>query len=110
MVPRVTPMAFWHAIGVTPAAKQLTAIIAGSIAGLMAIAGLAILAVRRLGDVRIFATSKPMDIVVMLLLLVQLSLGLATVPVSASHPDGAEMLKLVDWAQHIWTFRPGAAD
>jgi nitrate reductase gamma subunit len=89
--------------------KQLTALIAGAIAGLIAIVGLLILAARRLGDVRILATSKPMDIVIMLLLLAQLGLGLASIPVSADHPDGTEMLKLVDWAQRIWTFRSGAA-
>jgi nitrate reductase gamma subunit len=44
------------------------------------------------------------------LLLVQLALGLLTIPFSAQHLDGAEMLKLVGWAQRIWTFQGGAAD
>jgi len=106
----LTPLEVWHALGVTPGTKQLTAVIAGGIAGTMAIVGLGMLAVRRLGDARVLATSKPMDLVVMFLLLIQLLLGLASIPVSAAHLDGSEMLKLVSWAQHIWTFRPGAAD
>ena len=109
LVGLLTPLEVWHALGVTPAMKQLTAIIAGAIAGLTAIVGLAMLTARRLGDARVLATSKPMDIVIMLLLLAQLALGLASIPVSAGHLDGAEMLKLVDWAQRIWTFRSGAA-
>ena len=44
------------------------------------------------------------------LFLVQVLIGLATIPVSAQHLDGSEMLKLMDWAQRIWTFRSGAAD
>ena len=46
----------------------------------------------------------------LVLFLVQVLIGLATIPVSAQHLDGSEMLKLMDWAQRIWTFRSGAAD
>ena len=51
-----------------------------------------------------------MDIVILLLLLGQLVLGLTTIPLSLQHLDGTEMLKFMDWAQRIWTFRGGAAD
>ena len=105
----LTPLSVWHALGVTPAMKQMTAIIAGAIAGSMAILGGLMLAARRLGDARILATSQPMDIVILLLLIAQLGLGLGSIPVSLQHTDGSEMLKLVDWAQRIWTFQPGAA-
>ena len=40
----------------------------------------------------------------------QLALGLATIPVSAQHLDGHEMVKFMEWAQGIFTFRAGAAD
>ena len=66
--------------------------------------------VQRVGDARIRATSKPMDVVILVLLLVQLALGMLTIPFSAQHLDGAEMLKLVGWAQRIWTFQGGAAE
>ena len=105
-----TPLAVWHALGVTPADKQMVAMVAGGIAGILCFAGLVMLLQRRLVDPRIRVTSKPMDIVVLVLLLVQVSLGLLSITVSWAHLDGAEMLKLVEWAQHIVTFRAGAAD
>ena len=55
------------------------------------------------------ATTRPMDLAVLYLLLSQLLLGLYSITVSAQHRDGAEMLKLVFWAQHIVTFRGDAA-
>lgn len=51
-----------------------------------------------------------MDVFILLLLATQLALGLATIPLSLQHLNGGEMLKLVEWAQHIVTFRAGAAD
>lgn len=105
----LTPLAVWHVLGVTPAAKQMVAMVAGGIAGVMCFVGLVMLLHRRLVDPRIRVTSKPMDIVVLVLLLVQLSLGLLSITVSWAHLDGAEMLKLVEWAQRIVTFRDGAA-
>jgi len=103
------PLAFWHAIGLTPAAKQLVAMAGGGVAGATALAGLALLLHRRLTEARIRATSRPMDLAVLYLLLAQLLLGLYSITVSARHLDGAEMLKLVAWAQHIVTFRGDAA-
>ena len=47
---------------------------------------------------------------ILLVLYVQLILGLATIPFSAAHPDGSSMIALANWAQHIVTFRAGAAD
>ena len=69
-----------------------------------------VLIIRRLTDPRIRATSSPADIMILLVLYVQLILGLATIPASAQHPDGSSMIALANWAQHILTFRSGAAD
>ena len=91
-------------------AKQLLAMISGGIAGALAFLGLTLLLHRRLADPRIRATSSAMDITVVLLLWIQLALGLATIPFSAHHLDGSMMLLLAEWAQHIVTFRSGAAD
>ena len=105
-----TPLTVWHALGVTPADKQMVAIVAGGVAGTLAFIGLLLLLHRRLVDPRIRVTSRPMDIVVLLLFLVQLGLGLLSITVSWAHLDGAEMLKFMDWAQRIVTFRGGAAE
>jgi nitrate reductase gamma subunit len=106
----LTPIAVWHAIGVSPPEKQMTAMVAGGIFGLMCVIGLAMLLARRLSDPRIRTTSKPMDIIVLVLLFAQVILGLGGIPISAQHPDGSEMLKFMEWTQRIWTFRGGAAD
>lgn len=105
----LTPQWVWHAIGLTLPAKQMLSITAGGVAGVMGFVGLVMLLHRRLADPRIRATSRPMDILVLVLLLAQLALGLFSITVSWAHLDGSEMLKFMDWAQRIVTFREGAA-
>ena len=102
----LTPPELFHALGVSAAAKQLLAVIAGSIFGLMCFAGLTLLVQRRLTDPRIRATSSRMDIVILLLLYAQLILGLLTVPASLMHLDGHNMLLLMQWARNVVTFDP----
>ncbi|MCC7219445.1 MAG: respiratory nitrate reductase subunit gamma [Candidatus Contendobacter sp.] len=102
----LTPPELLHALGVSAAAKQLLAVIAGSIFGLMCFAGLTLLVQRRLTDPRIRATSSRMDIVILLLLYAQLILGLLTVPASLMHLDGHNMLLLMQWARNVVTFNP----
>lgn len=106
----LTPIALWDALGVPHGAKQLLAMIAGGVAGMMGIAGATLLIHRRFGDPRVRAASSFSDNMVILLLWVQLALGLATIPVSAQHLDGHEMVKFMEWAQGIFTFRSGASD
>lgn len=106
----LTPLQVWHVLGVTAPAKQMVAIVAGGIAGVMCFVGLVLLLHRRLTDPRIRVTSKPMDILVLLLLLAQLSLGLLSITVSWAHLDGMEMLNFMEWARRIVTFRAGAAE
>ena len=106
----LTPLAVWHVLGVSASEKQMTAMVAGGIFGTLVALGLVLLLLRRVGDPRIRATSKRTDTLVLALFLVQVVIGMATIPISAQHLDGSEMLKLMDWAQRIWTFRAGAAD
>ena len=105
----LTPVAVWHALGVSLPEKQMTAMVAGGVFGTMCVIGLAMLLTRRLGDPRIRATGGSMDLFVLFLLLAQVVLGLAGIPLSAQHPDGSEMLKFMLWAQRIVTFRGEAA-
>ena len=87
--------------------KQMVAIVAGSTAGLVCFIGLAILMHRRFLDPRIRRTSTFSDNAILIILFVQLSIGLITVPFSLSHSDANVMLRLSAWAQGILTFRPG---
>lgn len=86
------------------AVKQQMAMILGGICGVLTLIGGAGLLVRRLTNPRIRATSSGADILILAILLIQCILGLTTIPFSAQHPDGSEMMKLVGWAQSIVTF------
>ena len=109
LVGLLTPEPVYHLV-MTAGAKQLMAMVAGGIFGSICFIGMTILIYRRLFDARIRATSKPADILILLVLYVQLILGLATIPFSAQHMDGSSMVALANWAQYIVTFRSGAAD
>ncbi len=89
--------------------KQVLAMTAGGIFGVMSFIGMVILIWRRVSNPRIRATTKPMDMAILIILFVQLILGLATIPESAKHLDGSSMVALAQWAQYIVTFQPGAA-
>ena len=94
---------------ITPAQKQLVAILAGGVAGTVCFIGLTLLLHRRIFDPRIRLTSHRTDLFILLILWAQLVLGLITLPFSLGHSDGTVMLVLSDWAQRIFTFRPDAS-
>ena len=106
----LTPVWVWDALHVAHSAKQMLAMVAGGLAGLMALAGGALLLHRRLFDVRIRRNSSFGDTAIIIILMAQLVLGLSTIPVSFQHRDGTEMLKFMNWAQGVFTFRPQVAD
>ncbi|MBL9011958.1 MAG: respiratory nitrate reductase subunit gamma [Alphaproteobacteria bacterium] len=105
----LTPKEIYMALGLTPALKQMIAIVAGGVFGVVCFVGLTLLLHRRLFDARIRGTSSGMDILVLVVLWTQLCLGLATLPFSFAHSDGSVMLKLSHWAQGIVTLQPDAA-
>jgi len=90
--------------------KQMLAIVAGGVAGLSCFIGLSLLIYRRMFDPRIRLTSHRTDLAILIILWVQLTLGLVTLPLSLSHSDGSVMLVLADWAQRVFTFRVGGAE
>jgi nitrate reductase gamma subunit len=106
----LTPIRVFEAIGISHGAKQIMAIVVGGIAGAMALAGGLLLAHRRLFDARVRAASSFGDAAILLLLLAQLLLGLSTIAVSIRHLDGVEMVRFMEWAQRLLTFRGGAAE
>lgn len=108
LVGLLTPHMFYEPF-MSAGTKQVLAMTAGGIFGTMSFAGMVILIWRRVSNPRIRATTKPMDMAILLMLFVQLVLGLLTIPVSAKHLDGSSMIALVHRAQHIVTFQPGAA-
>ncbi|HVW69956.1 MAG TPA: respiratory nitrate reductase subunit gamma [Steroidobacteraceae bacterium] len=105
----LTPHALYSML-ITAHQKQLLAMGVGGVFGMMCLVGLCMLLIRRLTNPRVRATGTTGDTVVLVLLLAQLLLGLYTIVISADHLDGSVMLALAEWAQHIATFRWGAAD
>lgn len=105
----LTPIAVFDALGISHEAKQILAIVAGGVAGIMAIVGATLLVHRRLYDPRVRAASSTSDTLIIILLWIQLALGLLTIPVSLQHLDGHEMVKFMSWAQGIFTFRANAS-
>jgi nitrate reductase gamma subunit len=93
-----------------PSQHQLLAMTGGGIAGIVAIIGLTILLYRRLSDPRIRINSTHADMLALAILWLQLMLGLATVPMSLRHMDGAMFALLSDYVKGIVTLQFGAAD
>ncbi|MGO2131875.1 MAG: respiratory nitrate reductase subunit gamma [Halomonas sp.] len=90
--------------------KQVIAIVVGGIAGVMCLVGGAMLAYRRLTNARVKASSSLMDTLIIVLLVVQVSLGLLTIIPALGHLDGGVMIQLAGWAQGIVFFQGGAAE
>ena len=105
----LTPIEVFDALGISHGLKQTLAVVAGGIAGVMALVGGAMLFHRRWSDPRIRRTSSFWDIAILAMLLAQLLLGLGTIFISLDHLDGHEMVKFMSWAQGIFIFDPNAA-
>lgn len=108
----VLPHALWLGLGISDMQHQWVAIAAGSIFGLMCLAGGTLLWLRRMFQPRVRATGRFMDIFILSWLMVTLLLGLTTIPVSighANHNDPAVMLALSDWVKSILTLQPEPA-
>jgi len=102
----LTPVAVFEFLGISHGFKQMMAIAVGGICGTACFVGLVMLLHRRLFDSRIRRTSSFSDIAVLLILFAQLSLGMATIPLSLGHLDGHMMVQFMNYVQGIVTLRP----
>lgn len=110
LVGLLTPIVVWDTLGVSHGFKQVIAMSAGGAFGGLCLLGLLILLHRRFTNARIAAVTTTGDRILLVWILVTLGLGLSTIIESASHTDGHMMVLLMNWAQHIVTFRGDAAD
>lgn len=99
----LTPVAVFDFLGVSHGFKQGLAIVAGGLFGTLCFVGLLLLLHRRLFDSRIRKTSSASDIAVLVILFVQLSLGMATIPLSLGHMDGHMMVQFMTYVQGVST-------
>lgn len=102
----LTPVAVFDFLGIGHGFKQMMAIVVGGLFGTMCFIGLVMLLHRRLFDSRIRKTSSFSDIAVLVILFAQLSLGMATIPLSLGHLDGHMMVQFMNYVQGIVTLRP----
>ncbi len=107
LVGLLTPHSWFLAMGVSDIDHQYMAIYAGGLFGLACIAGAAMLFLRRISDARVRAAGRSRDTFTIGWLLVTVTLGLSTIPVSyghAEHGDAATMIALSEWAKSVVTF------
>ncbi len=103
------PHAWYPVFGMTAGSKQVLAMVAGGVFGIICLIGATILLHRRLFNTRIKAHNSQGDTFILVLLYLQLLTGLFTIVSSMSHLDGEMMIVLTTWAQDIVTFQGGAA-
>jgi nitrate reductase gamma subunit len=103
------PKDWLAAIGLNPHRHQILAIAAGLLFAVPSLAGLVLLMHRRATEPRIRATTRTMDVVVLVWILLILCFGVSTLYFSVQELSGTRLVNLCDWAQHIVTFRGGAA-
>lgn len=96
-------------VGIGLPGHQLVAMISGGLFGSACLVGLVMLIHRRVTEPRIRATTRVMDMVVLLWILITLSFGLGTLYFSAHELSGSNLIPLSQWARHIITFHGGAA-
>ncbi|WP_265570991.1 respiratory nitrate reductase subunit gamma [Sphingomicrobium nitratireducens] len=106
----LTPIGVFDAAGISHGFKQTAAMVVGGIAGVAAWIGCSLLLHRRLFDKRIRMSSSFGDIMVLVLLWVQITLGVLTTYWTLDHLDGSEMVKFMSWANGILRLDPGAPD
>ena len=110
LVGLLTPIQVFESLGISHAFKQSMANVIGGTAGTVALIGLVLLLRNRLNDVRMRPASLFGDVAILLLILVQLGLGLSSIPVAlAKMSSGCEALPLMWWAQSIAALKPAAA-
>lgn len=102
------PEAIYHHV-ISTANKQLLAMVSGGFFGILCFIGLTMLIHRRMTEPRIKANTSAADMLVLVVLWIQLTLGLISIVVSASHMDGSVMVLLANWAQAIVTLSPSEA-
>ncbi|MDU8923370.1 respiratory nitrate reductase subunit gamma [Pasteurellaceae bacterium LIM206] len=107
----LTPMWVFDMLGVSQEQHHIMALVAGSISGTMALAGIIILIHRRFRVDRLLITSTWRDKLVVVWLLLTILAGLSLIPFSlASSNAVGELEDMMQYAQRILTFRADAAD
>ncbi len=107
----VTPHQWFLNWGISDMMHQVIAISLGAVFGSVCMMGGVILWKRRMYNPRVRANSRFMDIFILDWILVTLSIGLLTIPVSIYHAFGGDasiMINLSEWAQATLALNPSS--
>jgi len=105
----LVPPTWLETLSLAPRPHQILAIVSGLLFAAICLAGLLLLLHRRVTDARIRATTRTMDLVVLLWILATLSFGICTTMYSSQELSGMRLVTLMHWSQHIVTLQGGAA-
>lgn len=104
------PKAWTDEVGVTEHAYHVMSVSLGTFAGVLMLAGLAILIVRRLGNSRVKATTRGWDVTVMVLLAFMVATGMWNTVVENLINGGYDYRETVSpWFRDLFLLRPDAA-
>ncbi len=110
LVGLLTPIKVFEDAGISHGFKQSMANAIGGTVGTAAFIGLVLLLRRRSIESRKRPTALFGDVAILVLILVQLGLGLSSIPVAlARYSDGCGALPFMWWAQSIAMLKPAAA-
>jgi nitrate reductase gamma subunit len=105
----LTPHSWFTAMGISDQAHQVIAISAGSLFGSLAFIGGIMLLMRRLTNPLVRAAGRKIDVFVLVWILITLTVGIATIPVSVYHAlndDAQGMIILSDWVKSALIMQP----
>lgn len=104
-----TPQWVFEAFHISYAQHQMLEILAGGASGSIALAGMIILFIRRIGDTRVRKSSRKSDFFVQWIILAVLCFGMTMVLWDILFDlDGAELIPLRKWSFGIIMFQPDA--
>jgi nitrate reductase gamma subunit len=105
----LTPVSLYTSLGLTVQMHAIAEVFFGGIAGVVCFVGASILLYRRLFDRRILRSSSWSDLLILIVIVVQLGVGIVTLPYSwEDQTTGRTLLDASLWAQRLVTFQPNA--
>jgi len=103
------PKAWFQAIGVTDHMYHMVALYCGGPAGLLTLAGILILTVRRFSNDRVYAVSSMADLVVVILILAEVTLGLTSTATNVFGSGGFDYRETIaPWFRGLLILQPDA--
>jgi len=109
VVGMLTPVSLYTSWGMSVQQHAIGEVVMGTISGVFCFFGALILLHRRLFDRRILRASSWSDLLILIVIVIQLGIGIATLPYSwDDHISGLTLLHASYWAQRLLTFQPDA--